>query len=151
MADVNSDTEIIEFAIARELEAYHFFLALAEKVASPHIRAVLHDLANEELEHKEKLRLELMKMGKVVPDTPKTTIPPHDYVISDTDEQLNMDYRDVLLLGMEKEEASFRTYVSLIPRVHDEGSREVLLALAEEEVRHKLRFQTEYDALLKQR
>ena len=150
MADVNSDTEIIEFAIARELEAYHFFLALAEKVASPHIRAVLHDLANEELEHKEKLRLELMKMGKVAPDTPKTTIPPHDYVISDTDEQLNMDYRDVLLLGMEKEEASFRTYVSLIPRVHDEGSREVLLALAEEEVRHKLRFQTEYDALLKQ-
>jgi rubrerythrin len=150
MADVNSDTEIIEFAIARELEAYHFFLALAEKVASTHIRAVLHDLANEELEHKEKLRLELMKMGKVVPDTPKTTIPPHDYVISDTDEQLNMDYRDVLLLGMEKEEASFRTYVSLIPRVHDEGSREVLLALAEEEVRHKLRFQTEYDALLRQ-
>ncbi len=32
---------------------------------------------------------------------------------------------------------------------HDEESKEVLLALAEEEVKHKLRFETEYDTLMK--
>ena len=49
---------------------------------------------------------------------------------------------------MEKEEASFRTYVNLLPNVHDEDSRETLLALAEEEVKHKLRFEKEFEALL---
>jgi rubrerythrin len=60
-----------------------------------------------------------------------------------------MDYKDMLLLGMEKEEASFRIYIDLISQVQDKESREVLLALAEEEVEHKLRFETEYDLLLK--
>jgi rubrerythrin len=54
----------------------------------------------------------------------------------------------VLLMGMEKEEASFRIFVNMIPNVHDEQSRELLLALAEEEVKHKLRFETEYNNLL---
>ena len=60
-----------------------------------------------------------------------------------------MDYKDILLLAIEKEEASFRTYVNLLPTVHDQASREVLLAIAEEEVKHKLRFEIEYDILLK--
>jgi rubrerythrin len=55
----------------------------------------------------------------------------------------------MLLLGIEKEEASFRTYVNLLMSVRDEESREVLLALAEEEVKHKLRFEMEYDMLQK--
>jgi rubrerythrin len=61
-----------------------------------------------------------------------------------------MDYKDMLLLGIEKEEASFRTYVTLIGTVHDQESREALLAIAEEEVKHKLRFELEYDMLLKE-
>ena len=50
---------------------------------------------------------------------------------------------------MEKDEASFRTYVNLVANAGDEQTQELLLALAEEEVRHKLRFETEYDVLLK--
>jgi rubrerythrin len=143
------DEEILEFAIAREVEAHNFFMALADRVRSPDIAKVFEDLAKEELEHKAKLELELMKTGKALPATPKVTIPEHEYIMSDVDAALDMDYKDVLLLGIEKEEASFRTYVNLIPSVHDEESREVLLALAEEEVKHKLRFETEYELLLK--
>lgn len=150
MAKASPDNELLEFAIAREVEAYHFFMALAERVDSAQMRTVFMDLAKEELEHKAKLELEVMKAGRVVPSTDKVTIPEHDYIISDTETPLDMDYKDMLLLGIEKEEASFRTYVNLIPTVHDEESREVLLALAEEEVKHKLRFQTEYDMLLKE-
>ena len=50
---------------------------------------------------------------------------------------------------MEKEKAAFRTYVNLMAETRDEQTRELLLALAEEEVKHKLRFETEYDVLLK--
>ena len=150
MAKVSPDDEILEFAIARELEAYRFYMALASRVDSPQMRTVFTDLAKEELEHKAKLELEVMKTGKVVSASEKFSIPEHDYIVSDTESLLDMDYKDMLMLGIEKEEASFRTYVSLVPSVQDQESREVLLALAQEEVKHKLRFETEYDMLLKQ-
>ena len=149
MGKVNSEQEILEFAIAREVEANQFYLALAERVASRQIRKVFEDLAQEELEHKAKLELEVIKKGRTVSVELTPARPDSDYIISDEASQLDADYKDMLLLGMEKEEASFRTYVSLVANVHDEESREVLLELAEEEVKHKLRFEAEYDMLLR--
>ena len=150
MGKVNSDQEILEFAISREVEAYYFYLALAGRVDDPRMRQVFEDLAAEELEHKAKLELEMIKTGKTMPAQQMPSgRPESDYILSDTDSLLDMDYTDMLLLGMEKEEAAFRIYVNLIPNVHDEESREILLALAQEEVRHKLRFETEYDMLHK--
>jgi len=150
MGKVNSDQEILEFAISREVEAYYFFLALAGRVEDPKMRQVFEDLAAEELEHKAKLELEILKTGKTLPER---QIPPgrpeSGYIISDSDLPLDIDYNDMLMLGIEKENAAFRMFVNLIPTVQDEESREVLLALAEEEVRHKLRFQNEYDMLNK--
>ena len=150
MGRVNPDDEILEFAISREVEAYHFYRALAGRVDSLEMRKVFEDLAKEELEHKAKLELEIMKTGKTVAVQQKLTPrSSSDYIISDDESQFDVDYKDMLLLGMEKEEASFRTYVNLVANARDEESQEVLLALAEDEVRHKLRFETEYDMLLK--
>ena len=150
MGKVNSDQEILEFAISREVEAYHFFLALAGRVEDPKMRQVFEDLAAEELEHKAKLELEIIKTGKTLTQQQMPEgRPESDYIISDSDLPLDIDYNDMLLLGIEKENAAFRMFVNLIPTVQDEESREVLLALAEEEVRHKLRFQNEYDMLKK--
>jgi len=159
MTEVNPDDEILEFAIAREIEANNFYMALAERVASPEMRKIFEDLAEEELEHKAKLELEVMKTGKVLPVTQKAAIPEHDYIVSLDDDQslsddqslLDMDYKDILMLGMEKEEASFRTYVNLVAQAKDVESGELLLALAEEEVKHKIRFETEYDLLLRKK
>ncbi|MBN2594608.1 MAG: ferritin family protein [Sedimentisphaerales bacterium] len=150
MGKVNSDQDILEYAISKEIEAYYFFLALAGRVEDPKMRQVFEDLAAEELEHKAKLELEILKTGKTLPEE---QIPPgrpeSDYIISDSDLPLDLDYNDMLLLGIEKEAAAFRMFVNLMPGVQDEESREVLMALAEEEVRHKIRFQTEYDMLHK--
>ena len=146
MGKVDSDQEILEFAIFRENEAHNFFMALAGRVVDLNIKKMLEDLAAEELEHKAKLELEIMKTGRTVSTELKP--PSSDYILMDSQAQLDMDVRDVLLLGMEKEEASFRIFVNMIPNVHDEQSRELLLALAEEEVRHKLRFETEYNNML---
>lgn len=141
--------EIFQLAIAREIESYNFYLALADRVKDRQIRKAFKDLAEEELEHKAKLELEVMKTGKTVAVEQKVLRPERNYILSDDELPLDMDYKDMLLLGIEKEEASFRTYVNLSASVLDEESREVLLAIAEEEVKHKLRFETEYDLLLK--
>lgn len=151
MTEVNPDDEILEFAIAREVKASNFYMALAERVASPEIRKIFEDLAEEELEHKAKLELEVMKTGKVLPVPEKVAVPEHDYIVSDNQSLLDMDYKDILMLGMEKEEASFRTYVNLVAQAKDVESSELLLALAEEEVKHKIRFETEYDLLLRKK
>jgi rubrerythrin len=145
------DIEVFELAISREVEAYHFFMALAERVDSPQMREVFESLAQEELEHKAKLELEVLKLGRTIPLNRQMPGPSRNYIISDTDTPLDMDYMDMLLLGIEKEKASFRTYVNLLQNVCDQQSREVLLAIAEEEVKHKLRFEMEYEALSKRR
>jgi len=152
MPEVGPDQETLAFAIAREIEAHRFYLALADRVESPQMRKALEQLAAEELEHKAKLELEVMKLGRTV--AVEDPAPPDDddhYIVSDTDSQLDMDYRDILLLSIEKEDASFKTYVNLAAYARNQDSRDVLLAIAEQEVQHKLRFQTEYDLLTKQK
>ncbi|MHC4569704.1 MAG: ferritin family protein [Planctomycetota bacterium] len=145
----DSSNEILEFAISKEIESYHFFLALARHVDTAKMREVFEELAQEELEHKARLELEIMKTGRTVAARHDPAGPDSDYIVSNSRLPLDIDYKDLLLLAMEKEEASFRTYVDLVASARDEQIRELLLALAEEEVRHKLRFKHEYDVLLK--
>ena len=150
MANISPDDEILEFAIAREMDANRFYITLAERVENPEMRKVFEDLAEEELEHKAKLELEVIKSGKVVQEAKETAdFESYDYMTA-IEPKLDMDYRGMLVLAMEKEEAAFRTYVHLIPQIKDQQSREVLMSLAEEEVKHKLRFEVEYDMIMKQ-
>jgi len=148
MAEFDSDEEILELAIAREEDANQFYIVLAAQVKNAEMRKVFEDLAEEELEHKAKLELEVIKTGRVVTATEK----PELETKGDTETvgpEVDMDYKDMLIMAMQKEEASFRLYVDLAGRVINEDAHDTLLALAEEEVKHKLRFETEYDLLLK--
>ena len=149
MGKVDSDEEILEFAISRENEAYNLYMTLADRVLDPRLRRFLELLAREELEHKAKLELEIIKTGRTVSTELQPARPANEYILTNEPAPLDMDYMDVLLLGMEKEEAAFRIYVNLINSIHDQQSKEVLMALAQEEVKHKLRFETEYNILRK--
>ncbi|MHC4330222.1 MAG: ferritin family protein [Planctomycetota bacterium] len=149
MSKVDSDQEILEFAISKEVESYNFYLALARRVDTDEIREVFEDLAREELGHKSRLELELIKTGRTIQPQQEPGRSDRDYIISESSALLDMDYKDVLLLAMEKEEAAFRTYVNLVANARDGQIQDLLLALAEEEVKHKIRFETEYDLLLK--
>jgi len=150
MSKINSDEEILEFAIAKEIEAYHFFMALADRVDSDLVRKAFQNMAKEELEHKAKLELEVLKTGRTVSTKQVPPRPESDYIISNGDAKFDMDYSDLLLLGIEKEDAAFRIYVTMASKAGDEESREMFLALAEEEIKHKIRFQTEYDLLMQE-
>lgn len=151
MAEPQHTDEILKMAIAKEVEAYNFYMALASHVADERISVAFEELAQEELEHKAKLELEVLKMGKTIAVEQDPARPDRTYIVTNDPSPLDMDYKDVLLLAMEKEEAAFRTYVNMAGAIKDEKSREVLFALAQEEVKHKLRFQAEYEILLKNR
>ncbi len=142
------DDEILEMAIAREVDANRFYLALAARTQNPDIRKIFEELAAEELEHKARLELEIMKTGRVV-DTSRVPLGLQDDQPDYTPLEYEIDFKDILLMGILKEEASFRLYVDLAGMATDASSKEILLALAQEEAEHKLRFQAGFDYLLK--
>jgi rubrerythrin len=61
---------------------------------------------------------------------------------------LQMDYKELLLAAMKKEKASFKLYIELIPTVTNQSLRDVLMELAEEEARHKISFEIEYNLFI---
>lgn len=150
MANYVPNEEVLELAITREEVANRLFLELASRARNPEIRKVFEDLAEEELEHKAKLELEIMKTGKVLTAAQKPAFE-EQVDIKEPATWVDMDYKDMLLMGIQKEEAAFRFYVGLAAKVTDEDSYETLLALAEQEVKHKMRFEMEYDNILKAR
>ena len=56
-----------------------------------------------------------------------------------------MSYQDALMLAMKKEKAAFRLYYELAKRANNDEMKDVFLSLAQEESKHKLRFEIEYD------
>jgi len=141
MEYISSIDEILEFAISREVEANQLYISMAKSIENPEMREVCEDLAKEELEHKAKLELELMKKGEVVSDFNIS-----NYVM-DVDNSMDMDYEQLLLFAIKKEQLSIDIYTDLAAIVKDKESRDTLLSLAEEETEHKQRFEIEYDRL----
>jgi len=148
MGGFSSVDEILEFAIAKEVEANKFYTVLADRVENPAMSELILEFAKEELEHKAKLELELMKAGRVVAKAEKLAdFDINDYILVDVGDPARMDYGDLLLAAMEKEKASFKLYVVLAGMAEDEESQQVLVSLAEEEARHKMLFEIEYDEM----
>ncbi len=146
MADkINSIDEILEFAIAREIEAYQLYIYLSQWVDNPEISRICEDFATEELEHKEKLELEIMKRGEVVPNFDiqmKTSV---------LEKAVSMDYKELLAFAMEKEQTSIDLYTQLANITADKESQETLLAIIEEENHHKKRFEEEYNTVYRKK
>jgi rubrerythrin len=148
---MESDFEILEFAIRREQESYNFYMALASKVEAEQIRQVLEELAQEELDHKAKLEMEFMKNGIVIDtQTKKMFMDSSRYVVSD-EISIDLDLRDALEMCIQKEAASFRLYAEPLIYARDRAAKETLMGLMEQEIKHKVRFETEYEKLTKEK
>jgi rubrerythrin len=60
----------------------------------------------------------------------------------------DMTYRELLMLAMQKELAANRLYTALADTTSDAKLSRIFRQLAQEEARHKLKFETEYDNLM---
>jgi rubrerythrin len=56
-----------------------------------------------------------------------------------------MLYTDMLVVAMRKEKEAFKLYTDLAAAAKEENLRTIFLGLANEEAKHKLRFELEYD------
>jgi rubrerythrin len=143
MDSFDSFQAILDFAIDKEAEANQFYLNLAQKMKTPAMRQVFEGFAKEELGHKAKL--EAIKQGqKAEPVRHVTDLRIADYIV-DVEQGPDMSYQDALVVAMKNEKAAFRLYVDLADQVKDDDQKAIFLALAQEEAKHKLRFEIEYD------
>jgi len=145
MTTFKSVNEALDFAIAAEEHARDCYLGLSQTVTKPWMKKVFADFAEEEAGHKEKLLA--VKSGKAMlhAEEKVTDLKISNYVTKDVDILPDMDYQQALIVAMQSEKAAFRLYSDLARTVDDENLRDTFLGLAQEEAKHKLRFEIEYD------
>ncbi len=144
MPRFTSSDELIDFAIAREEEAFAFYAGMAELVKSDSVRDMFGDFAHEELGHKAKL-LAMKRDGRLVRSEHRILNLKIADALVPVKPSPEMGYPDALRLAMQREKDAFRLYTGLADTVRDDAAREVFLMLAQEEAKHKLRFEIEYD------
>jgi len=140
----NSVDEVLDFAIGNEEEAMNFYNDMAGKMDSPAMRTVFEEFAREEEGHKAKL-LKVKTSGGFNPSSAAIMdLKIGDYLVEVTADK-DTSYQDILILAMKKEKAAFKLYMDLHENVDDADLKSLMLALAQEEAKHKLRFEIEYD------
>ncbi len=140
----HSADEILDFAIEHEEESFAFYSDMANSVKSAAMRVLFDDFAHEELGHKAKLVA--MKKDRRLDAIQRKieNLKIADYLV-ETKPGFLMDYPDALRLAMQREKASFKLYTDLARLTDDDSLRDLLTVFAQEEARHKLRFEIEYD------
>ena len=145
MGEMTTIGEILEFAIGREAEAVEFYMAMADRVKNPDTREFFENLVTEELEHKSRLELEVMKEGivaRTVGVLPETSL---EATAVDLDQvRSQMDYPEAMDVAMQKERRSLRLYARLSGLVAEAALSETLLSLAEEEAKHLVVLEEQY-------
>ncbi len=147
MKHFQSVNELLDFAISEEEASASFYKSLAMKMDRPWMRDVFNQFALEEEGHKTKL-LKIKSGDLSVPPAQKVMDLKIGEYLVDTKPSAEMDYQQALILAMKKEKAAFRLYSDLASIADDQTFKNILLSLAQEEAKHKLRFEVEYDEMI---
>jgi rubrerythrin len=142
--DLDTVDKILDYAIENERRAVAFYTDLAERAGHEHMKEVFLSFADEERGHEAKL-LRVKQAKQMLPaERQVLDLKIGDY-LEDVTLSADLDYRQALVVAMKAEKAAFRLYNALASATDDAALKILLLGLAQEEARHKLRFEIEYD------
>ncbi|MCK4662660.1 MAG: ferritin family protein [Bacteroidales bacterium] len=144
MKEFENINDILDFAINSEQEAVDFYTKLANNAKNDEIKEVFFQFAKEEVGHKAKLT-KIKETGMLSLSKEKIIdLKISDYIVSSPPSQ-DMTYQDALIVAMKKEKSAFKLYSTLAQKTTNNEVKELFLHLAQEEAKHKLRFELEYD------
>jgi len=144
MKEFESINDILDFAMNEEQQAVEFYTSLAGHAQTDDMRRIFEEFANEEIAHKARLA-RIKEEGTYTSPVEKIAdLKIADYAVN-VKVTPDMSYQDALVVAMKKEKAAFKLYMALADRAPDNEMRDVFLSLAQEESKHKLRFELEYD------
>lgn len=138
--------EIIDYAVEKEQEAVEFYQYLQKQAKFSAQRKMLEELENMEKGHIQILEnIRCKGFEKLQPKKEKI----EDLKISNymVEKELgeNMDYEDILIIAMKREEASYNLYTDLAMNFEHEETSQLFQRLAAEEAAHKHKFEVLYD------
>ncbi len=135
--------DIIEYAIEQEAKANSFYKHLAQDVEKAELKRALENLAVDEFQHK--LRLEGVRDGQVELIEEEIGSLHIAESIDDVKPRRNMSFKELLAFAIKQESAAQKLYMKLAQITKRPKVKEMFVLLAQEEARHKLNLEIEYD------
>jgi len=149
MQKFSSADDVLDFAVEQEIAAQNFYNSLAANSDIPEMKAVFESFAKEEKGHQARLESMKTKGSFAAAANPADVedLGLANYLV-DVEPTPHMEYRDALVLAMKKEKAAYRLYTDLAELSKSKEMKDTFLFLAQEEAKHKLRFEIEYDDII---
>jgi len=135
--------DIVQQAIRKEADAAMFYQMASER-AKPGMNKMFQELSEEERDHKRMLEeLDTAKLrGYEFHEVPDLKISEY---LEDIAYSEDMDYQDILRYAMKSEEKSRNFYLRSAERCGDPDLKKLFQMLAQEEAKHKLKFEKMYE------
>ena len=144
MNEFKSIDDALDFAIQSEQEAVDFYKNLANESKNKAMCEVFIQFSKEENGHKKRLLNIKREENFEFSDEKVFDLQIGDYLV-DVKASNDMSYQEALILAMKKEKSAFKLYSDLAGIAPNSNLKNIFLALAQEEAKHKLRFEIEYD------
>ena len=137
--------EVVDFAIHESTKAYVSYMTLAGQAEYPWTRKTFDAFAAEDVVFIDRL-VEMKKAGRPSITPQNVTDPRLDaYLTADALPRRDMDTREAYVLAIREKEAAAGLYRDLAEKAVVPETQEFLLALAQEEAKHKVKLETEYE------
>ncbi len=144
MDKFRSSDEILDFAIEAEQHAADFYKELASKSNNKAMIDSFLEFAKEEMGHKGQL-MKIKKNGFLKFSQEQVEdLKISDYLVDMTITD-DITYKEALILAMKREKSAYNLYMKISTKTDNSDLKAVLISLANEEAKHKLRFELEYD------
>ena len=147
MKEFKSIDDILDFAINDEQRASDLYADLATRISNKEMSKVFIQFSQEELGHKKKL--ENLKLNSnrtsIFEDEKVQDLQIGDYIVEVKTSRNDLSYQDALIIAMKEEKSAFKLYSDLAAMTANNEFKQMFLMLAQEEAKHKLRFEIEYD------
>ncbi|MCX7863062.1 MAG: ferritin family protein [Bacteroidales bacterium] len=147
MKEFNSIDDVLDFAIEMEQKSIDFYKELSHQALSQDMKQTFLRFVEEEIKHKAKLtKIKEEKIFNIGQEKVKE-LNISEYV-ERTEPKPDMTYQEALILAMKREKAAFRLYTKLAHQTSNPELVQLFLNLAQEESKHKLMFEIEYDEVI---
>jgi rubrerythrin len=142
--EFKSFSEAISFAKEKENGAIHFYESAKEVAKNPGSKVMFQEMADEERKHFK--LLDEMREEDIASFSIEKV---QDLKISEYTEDVpfspDLNYQQILIVAMKKEGEAVKLYNDLASMTADPKLAKLFQVLAQEEAKHKLKLESEYD------
>ncbi len=144
-------TELLDAAMYKEIASQAFYIAGQNKTQDPGAKALMKELAEEELKHLQWLKnfkeRGLGKRGWHQEKVPNLMISEY---LTGGDILEGAGLQDTLVFSMKREQQAIEFYSKMMGVIRDETAKHLCERLVHDELKHKLKLETFYDDLFYQ-